>query len=242
MVKKKGGSKKKKYESSDEEDNTTKDLEVETESDKNVDEAADKVKSLTVEDSKPKVEAEKQEIKETSSSDKKYPVSVNYCKVCTLPIEFCEFCDKWVKCQEYLAEAFPDKLKELQDLRENDKNKNKVINKKVAAEAEGREPSGKPKKKVEAELVITITKRTKHKAITTITGMDHFGVDASALAKTLKKKFSSGASLVSKPEPGIEIQGTFATETFEILQKDFNVPAENMFLVAEKKKTKFTDL
>lgn len=175
-----------------------------------------------------------------------------------MPIEYCEFSDRWVKCQEYLAQAFPDKLRELQELRENDKNKNKVskyqfltlfrvehdvVNKKVAAEVKGEEQTGgKAKKKIEAELIVTITSRSKRKHVTTITGTEHFGIDANALAKILKKKFSSGASVVNKPELAIEIQGDFRNEIFEILNAEFKVPPENMYLVAEKKKTKYTEI
>ncbi len=91
-------------------------------------------------------------------------------------------------------------------------------------------------------MVVTITSRSKKKHVTTITGTDHFGIDANALAKILKKKFSSGASVVSKPELAIEIQGDFRDEIFDIVTStEFNVPPENMVLVAEKKRVKYTD-
>jgi density-regulated protein DRP1 len=120
---------------------------------------------------------------------------------------------------------------------------NLTVNKKVAAEAEGKELQGGNAKKKSEELVVTITSRSKRKHLTTITGTEHFGVDANALAKTLKKKLASGASVVSKPELAIEMQGDFRKEVFQILNgEDFKVPPESMFLVAEKKKVKYTDL
>ncbi len=45
---------------------------------------------------------------------------------CNLPIEYCEFSDRFeTDCIPYLEKHFPEKLKELIELRENDKNKDK---------------------------------------------------------------------------------------------------------------------
>src|SRR3989338_9278895 len=77
---------------------------------------------------------EEEEEEETLVVSKVEAKKVDYCAECTYPIEYCEFSDKWPLCEKWLESKFPEKLKELIELRDGDKNKNKKIDKKVARE------------------------------------------------------------------------------------------------------------
>jgi len=152
-----------------------------------------------------------------------------YCKVCSLPIEYCEFHDKWVECEKWLAEFHPSMRDQLVELRENDKNKNKKIKKKKIEDEAN---------KKQEPVVVTTSSRNKRKHATLITGVEHYGVSHKDASKFFAKKLSSGASVVKKPVIGIEIQGDVHIEVIELLQSQFNIPKQVIKFVEEKKKKK----
>ena len=72
-----------------------------------------------------------------------------------------------------------------------------------AADAAAAEPAKKPSKKkgkAAPEVVIERNTRNKKKCITTITGLDAFGVKLAEASKLFGKKFASGASIVKNAE------------------------------------------
>ena len=86
-------------------------------------------------------------------------------------------------------------------LGEGDTSSGKNMDSKV--ENEKKLPGGKTQKKVAREVVLETTTRNKKKSITTVHGLDAFGVKLSAAAKACGKKFASGAS-VNKTASGRE--------------------------------------
>ena len=42
-----------------------------------------------------------------------YPLKVNYCGVCTLPIEYCQYYPTYDKCKEWLSNNLPDEFNKL---------------------------------------------------------------------------------------------------------------------------------
>ena len=81
-------------------------------------------------------------------------------------------------------------------------------------EVEKKLPGGKVQKKKPLEVVLETTTRNKKKSITSIYGLEAFGVKLSEAAKACGKKFASGAS-VNKHASGreqIDIQVRHATE------------------------------
>ncbi|KAE8687555.1 Translation initiation factor SUI1 family protein isoform 2 [Hibiscus syriacus] len=60
-------------------------------------------------------------------------------------------------------------------------------------------PGGKIKKKEKKEVIIEKVVRNKRKCITTVKGLEHFGVKLSDASKKLGKKFATGASVVKGP-------------------------------------------
>lgn len=63
-------------------------------------------------------------------------------------------------------------------------------------EIEKQLPGGKVKKKQKAQIVLESHTRNKKKCVTTVTGLDGFGVKLADAAKLFGKKFACGASVV----------------------------------------------
>ena len=59
---------------------------------------------------------------------------------------------------------------------------------------------GKKKKSSKSEVVLERNTRNKKKCVTTISGLDQFGVKLSEASKLFGKKFASGASIVKNAE------------------------------------------
>ncbi|KAG2381872.1 hypothetical protein C9374_005664 [Naegleria lovaniensis] len=182
---------------------------------------------------------------------------VIYCPECTYPMEYCEFSDKWPLCEKWL-EAFPEKLKELRELRDHDKYKDKTVDKKVAREVkeivEGNVGSSDDNSKTSSvlknrELLIRIDKRSKRKRLTLVTGIDAFMQDAfkgeekvlKDVVKQFGKMFACGCSIVKKPELSIEIQGDFAEQVVKYFTKELGVDINQIYILEDKKKTKAVD-
>lgn len=217
-----------------------------------------------------KTEKERQEQEEAAESDdeesteeivvKKIEAKkVTYCPECTYPIDYCEFSDKWPLCEKWL-EAFPEKLKELRELREHDKYKDKTVDKKVAREVkeivEGSVGSSDDNSSKTSsvsknrELLIRIDKRSKRKRLTLVTGIEAFMQDAfkgeekvlKDVVKQFGKMFACGCSIVKKPELSIEIQGNVAGKVAKYFSKELGVDMNQIYILEDKKKTKAVDM
>uniref|UniRef100_M1DRV8 Translation machinery-associated protein 22 n=1 Tax=Solanum tuberosum TaxID=4113 RepID=M1DRV8_SOLTU len=82
-------------------------------------------------------------------------------------------------------------------------------------------PGGKIKKKDKQEIIIEKVTRNKRKSITTIKGLELFGVKLSDASKKLGKKFATGASLVKGPteKEQIDVQGDIGYDIVEFITK-----------------------
>ena len=94
----------------------------------------------------------------------------------------------------------------------------------------------KEDEKKESPVTIKVSQRNKRKNVTIITGIENYGVNHKDAAKFFAKKFSSGASVVKKPEVAIEIQGDFKEDLLILLPEQFKIPAHVLKIVIEKKK------
>lgn len=104
--------------------------------------------------------------------------------------------------------------------------------------------SGKKKKQVPM-IVLERNTRNKKKCITTISGLDVFGVKLSEASKLFGKKFASGASITKNAEgkEQIDCQGDFLDQAAELILKQFKeVKREDVYYIEGKKKERyFTD-
>ncbi|KAH1131892.1 hypothetical protein J1N35_003270 [Gossypium stocksii] len=166
-------------------------------------------------------------------AEKPQPVVVQYCKVCGLPAEYCEFGSEFDKCKPWLIQnapdLYPDLLKEA-NAKEADKVADQLQSTGISSADSGssseakqeevkRLPGGKIKKKEKKEVVIEKVVRNKRKCITTVKGLELFGVKLSDASKKLGKKFATGASVVKGPtdKEQIDVQGDISYDIVEFI-------------------------
>ena len=103
-------------------------------------------------------------------------------------------------------------------------------------------PGGKKKKQQKLEILIERSVRNKRKCITSVTGLDVFGIKLAEAAKLMGKKFASGCSVVKHPTgvSMIETQGDNQYEIAELIMKkykDKDIKEEHFFSVVKQKKS-----
>nr|KYP59300.1 Translation machinery-associated protein 22 [Cajanus cajan] len=132
-------------------------------------------------------------------ADKPQPVRVLYCGVCSLPPEYCEFGSDFDKCKPWLIQNVPDLypnlIKEAND-KEADRVADKLQGTGISSGAGDGAASSAPKEEEKQEVIIEKVVRNKRKCITTVKGLELFGVKLSDASKKLGKKFATGASVV----------------------------------------------
>lgn len=77
--------------------------------------------------------------------------------------------------------------------------------------------------------------------MTSVTGLEHFGLEIKKVAKDFGKKFATGSSVTRMPGGGEEItvQGDLSEDILDfVLEKYKDVPEDNIELVEDKKKKK----
>lgn len=155
-------------------------------------------------------------------------MTVIYCDVCTLPVEFCEFGKTFKKCKVWLEENDPETFQKLY-------NTDDQIKSSLSSEREAQISSSlakmqlKEERKQERELenlknskiLIKRIPRTKHKHICAIVNLEVLGpdTDLKKMAKFFASKFATGASVSKNAEKKDEIviQGDVANEVEEYL-------------------------
>ncbi|PSR83442.1 hypothetical protein EW026_g6740 [Hermanssonia centrifuga] len=183
------------------------------------------------------------------------PVQVLYCEVCTFPLEYCEFGSSFTRCKEWLQKEDPDlydkyyseealqaKLGTL-SLEAQTKLEKDTAKKEAKAEAKA---DAALKKKMASQITIKRIERNKRKHVTSVHGLEAFGVDLKKVAKMFAQKFATGASVTKNPQ-GLEeivIQGDVSGEIVEMIEEGTGilkgVPKDNVVQIEEKKK-KSTD-
>ena len=85
-------------------------------------------------------------------------------------------------------------------------------------------PKKKKASKAEPALVLELSSRGKKKSVTTISGLDLFGVKLPEAGKLLGKKFACGASVTKTAEAGkeqVEVQGDVVARAAELLVEQY---------------------
>ncbi|CAO3655316.1 unnamed protein product [Mucor fragilis] len=182
------------------------------------------------------------------------PRKVFLCGICTMPLEYCEFSGTQEKCKLWLKEKDEDMYEEvyggvkavtegvekatIEDDVGDKKDRTVVKDKSAKLEAKLEREN---KKKMASRVLIKRIERTKRKCVTTIYGLDIFGVDLKKAAKMFANRFACGSS-VAKNNQGqdeIVVQGDFSDELLKMILKNWpNVPEENIDKIEEKKKKK----
>ncbi|KAH0706908.1 hypothetical protein KY289_011984 [Solanum tuberosum] len=171
-------------------------------------------------------------------AEKLQAVEVLYCGVCGLPAEYCEFGSEFEKCKPWLIQNAPDLYPDLvkdSNLKEADKVSDQLQSASISEgsstskkEEVKRLPGGKIKKKDKQEIIIEKVTRNRRKSITTIKGLEIFGVKLSDASKKLGKKFATGASVVKGPlkRSRLMFKGTYPMTLWTSLQKPGQIARE----------------
>ncbi|KAL8503051.1 hypothetical protein ACS0TY_021975 [Phlomoides rotata] len=189
-------------------------------------------------------------------AEKPQPVKVLYCGVCGLPAEYCEFGPDFEKCKPWLIqnapELYPDLVREAgskdadkvsDQLQSTSISSDGIIHTHMSSskpkEEVKRLPGGKIKKKEKQEVIIEKMTRNKRKCITTVKGLELFGVKLNDASKKLGKKFATGASVVKGPteKEQIDVQGDIAYDIVEFITDTWpDVPETAIFFIEDGKK------
>lgn len=106
---------------------------------------------------------------------------------------------------------------------------------------------GKPKKKAAKEVIVTLATRQRKKAITSVEGLDLFGVKLADAAKVFGKKYACGASVVNNPsqKDQIDIQGDVQEMIPELIMKQYGssnmIEKSNIIMIIDKQRVSYDD-
>jgi len=194
--------------------------------------------------------------------------TVDYCGVSGVPFEYCEFMPTFEESKAWFKENYAKFYPEVSDEDalavlmtrlglegEADAHAKKAQGggKKKPAEAaeaaDGAEGApapadgGKKKKKEKAPdaVVIELSSRNKKKHVTSVRGLEPYGVDMTAAAKVFGKKFACGCAF-QKGKNGlpdaIEIQGNYVEVLPPFIEEKYGIEQSSMKVVDGSKKPK----
>lgn len=180
---------------------------------------------------------EKENLEEKVEIVKPKPKSIILCPFCKIPSEYCEFKEEWTKCREWMEKNAPEVLQGILDSKEKDKLNNKET-KTLKVKKEKEEKEKKPK-----EVIVKITSRTKRKTLSLIYGLETYkDFNAKKAVTIFKKAFACGAAIkegLPGAEPdAIEVQGDIRDRVYEVLEKEWKVPENQIRIIEDLKKKK----
>lgn len=149
-------------------------------------------------------------------ADVEYPLEVDYCGLCSLPPEYCEYGADPEKCKQWLKDNIPDLYEELCS-------KVDGLSVEDGGEKKKRQTRGGKANKLvkkqtsEKKIVVNRETRSKKKCVTIIKGLSTYSIDPKKAAKAFANKFSCGSSVTGTDE--IVIQGDVGYDLVEFLQE-----------------------
>ncbi|UJR30265.1 hypothetical protein I4U23_017803 [Adineta vaga] len=149
--------------------------------------------------------------------DIQYPLNIQYCGECSLPLEYCEYGPDPERCRDWLERTLPDLLNQMQASSNagDDKNGEKK------RQTRGGKGMPKGKKKFEAQkIVLNKQQRKGNKFVTIIQGLASNEVDIELARKFFAQKFSCGCSKSADDE--LTIQGDVVSELIDLLPEKWN--------------------
>lgn len=151
-----------------------------------------------------------------------------------IPSEFNDFLPK--DCEEF------KKLKAVLEAGDLPEDMDKLKVEESKSKDGKKSSSSKKKKKNEPMIVLERNTRNKRKCITTISGLDMFGVKLNEASKLFGKKFASGASVTKNAEnkEQIDCQGDFLDQAVDLILKQYKeVSKKDIYKLESKKKVPY---
>lgn len=142
---------------------------------------------------------------EAGDEDTSYPLTVEYCGICTMPPEYCEYGPDPSKCYEWMKANLPDYYSRIEE------NMSSQVEAMAVGDGKRQTRGGKALKKVKLkeesmrQLCISRSQRTKRKSVTVVVGLKTFDIDLKRASKSFAQHYSCGSSVTGEDE--IVIQG-----------------------------------
>ncbi|KAI6651504.1 Density-regulated protein [Oopsacas minuta] len=136
-----------------------------------------------------------------------YPIKVQYCGVCKMPTEFCEYSGVYGMCQKWLKENLPLEYEGLIARLGEDKLEEMSISDEKKKQTRGGKAIKKTKKQdAERIIYISYSNRAKGKFVTVVEGLKTWDIDLKKATKQFSQHYSRGASITGEDQ--ILIQGS----------------------------------
>ena len=150
----------------------------------------------------------------------KYPIKVQYCGNCSMPLEYCEYYPDQEGCNKWLEKNLPDLFAALGLTKSATDDKDAAEGEDDAKKRQKRGGKGmvKAKKKeveVQKHIALSIAPRGKKKSVTVVQGLKTCGIDLKVASKFFGQKIACGASITGDDE--IVIQGDFKDDLFDLI-------------------------
>ncbi|XP_015110106.1 density-regulated protein homolog [Diachasma alloeum] len=145
-----------------------------------------------------------------------YPIRVQYCGNCSLPIEYCEYYPEYEKCKQWLERNLPNEFEKVKLVEDGNTESGGGEDEKKRQKRGGKGML-KAKKKEDVPKLVTVSRapRGKKKSVTVVTGLSTFDIDLKVAAKFFGSKFACGSSVTGEDE--IVIQGDVKDDLFDVI-------------------------
>uniref|UniRef100_A0A914ZWA2 Density-regulated protein n=1 Tax=Parascaris univalens TaxID=6257 RepID=A0A914ZWA2_PARUN len=150
--------------------------------------------------------------------DIKYPLIVQYCGECSMPLEYCEYSGIADRCRKWLEKNIPSELERLQiagDEIPDAEKKHQKRGGKGSKPMSEKAAASKKRTTLPAKVTLQRAPRGKNKSVTVIKGLATFDVDLKAAAKFFAGRFACGSSVTGVDE--IVVQGDVKDDLFDII-------------------------
>ncbi|KAJ9056388.1 Translation machinery-associated protein 22 [Entomophthora muscae] len=166
-----------------------------------------------------------------------------YCRVCTMPPEYCEFGPAPEKCKKWLFDNESEVYDKLYSDAPSATDDGPTSAETRAARKAAEKIKNEEIKKDKARVTIKRIERNKRKFITSISGLEVLGVDLKKASKLFAGKLACGASVTKNNQGADEIvvQGDVSDFLLELIPKTWSTISEDKIDLVEDKKNKKTE-
>ncbi|KAL7077108.1 hypothetical protein ACQ4LE_004077 [Meloidogyne hapla] len=153
-----------------------------------------------------------------------YPLSVQYCGACTMPIEYCDFSGMTDKCKQWLITNLPDIATEQLKIDESGEQQTEKKHQKRGGKGSTSTTSKQTKKgqkEIKQKITLKTETRSKNKSVTVVKGLLTCNIDLKLASKLFSNRFACGCSVAGNDE--LIIQGDFKDELFDLIPEKWGI-------------------
>ncbi|KAF7627207.1 Glyco_trans_2-like domain-containing protein [Meloidogyne graminicola] len=157
-----------------------------------------------------------------------YPLNVQYCGVCTMPIEYCEFSGMQDKCKDWLIKNLPDLATEQLQINEGESGEQQAEKRHQKRGGKGSistlissKQTKKGAKETKQKITLKTETRSKNKSVTVVKGLLTCNIDLKVASKLFSNRFACGCSIAGNDE--LIIQGDFKDELLDLIPEKWGI-------------------